>query len=105
MYADGPRITSGVGASASGGGKYGSLGEDGDDGGESDVCADDDGVWDSEEEEENMKLGGGVGEIGGRHGGNNIVLREVEIVAGTRAIGTWIDGDAAGVRVEYEEHY
>ena len=51
MYADGPRITSGVGASASGGGKYGSLGEDGDDGGESDVCADDDGVWDSEEEE------------------------------------------------------
>lgn len=44
--------------------------------------------WDSEEEESKEDSRGGT------------VMREVEIIAGTRAVGTWIDGMEAVVRVE-----
>ena len=109
VYAGGARITSSVGVS-----NHGDDGDyDGDDG-------DDDRAWDSEEEELEQEQAqelekeievkfraeqGRDGEIGGSHNGNKIVLREVEIVAGTRSIGTWVDGNAAVVRVEYEERY
>jgi hypothetical protein len=42
--------------------------------------------WDSEDSEVEM--------------GMERVMREVEIVPGTRSIGTWVDGSEATVRVE-----
>jgi hypothetical protein len=48
----------------------------------------DDGLWDSEEEDEE----GDVKSMGKR--------REVELVAGTRDIGTWIEGSEANARIE-----
>jgi hypothetical protein len=47
-----------------------------------------DGLWDSEEEEEQVDLKG----MGKR--------REVEVIAGTRDIGMWIEGSEANARIE-----
>jgi hypothetical protein len=52
------------------------------------VVAFDDGEWDSEDSE---------GEAS-----TDRVVREVEVVPGTRSIGTWIDGSEAVVRVEID---
>ncbi|PSN72765.1 tubulin-specific chaperone E [Corynespora cassiicola Philippines] len=46
--------------------------------------------WDSDSEEEDAKEKSGAG----------MVLREVEILPGTRSVGTWIDGMEAVIRIE-----
>ena len=51
-----------------------------------------DGWWDSDDEDEDMAAGGGAR-----------VPREVELVAGTRSIGTWVDGELVNIRVELLE--
>lgn len=60
---------------------------------------DDEEDWDSEAEGSEDGFAGGAGErgISGR------VPREVELVAGTRLVGTWIDVKVARVRVEMKE--
>ena len=52
----------------------------------SNVANFDDDDWDSDDSEDEARM--------------NRVMREVEIVPGTRSIGTWIDGSEATVRVE-----
>jgi hypothetical protein len=52
------------------------------------VAAFEDDDWDSDDSEDEAKM--------------ERVMREVEIVPGTRSIGTWIDGSEATVRVEIE---
>ena len=58
---------------------------------------DDDGVWDSEDEVDEA-TGEAISDA-------QKVPREVEIAHGTRAIGTWIDGSKAVVRVEYQAKF
>jgi Leucine-rich repeat (LRR) protein len=53
-----------------------------------------DGLWDSEEESGDEGGGSSV-DWGGRR-----VRREIEILAGTRGIGSWVDGPEADIRVE-----
>jgi hypothetical protein len=54
----------------------------------SNVAALEDGDWNSDDSDDEAKV--------------ERVMREVEIVPGTRSIGTWIDGSEATVRVEIE---
>jgi hypothetical protein len=56
-----------------------------------------DGPWDSEEESD------GEGEGTGTDWGGRRVRRVIEILAGTRSIGSWVDGADADIRVELRE--